>query len=242
MSKILEAVLSHKDFTYPGTIYFNNDVKAYSQKKIKTNLPFKKYKSEYDDRIHGELAIWKYLYEKETNYDWYLLHHYRRHLTAYYDHFCIPEPIQLNCSVLQQTAVCHSFKLVDIFKQILSPEDFNILATTNMMIPYNMMLITRELLKGWLDYVEYHVQLIMKLLNIYSYEECLSFVKNDASFTSNILPNGKIYKDKDCSPKYQVRLFGFIVERLNTLFWLKNMSVLKPYTCQVELLEQGQHI
>ena len=134
----LTAILAHKNFEYPNNIYFNfDDVKVYSEKKVKTNFPVtKKYKVEgYTDKLYGEYPLWQYLYDKEDKYEWYTLEHYRRHLVNMYHQLSIAHPIRFNCSLLQQTCVCHSFKMQELFKAILEPQDFNMLANINYLIP-----------------------------------------------------------------------------------------------------------
>ena len=238
--KHIHAVLAHKNFEFPKQYYFNYEpVYAFSQKDIKTNLTLKIYNSEYDDRLFGELGLWKYLYEHEQ-YDWYTLHHYRRYFEEYYEHVSLPMPIQFNCNLLQQLAVRHSPKICEWLQQVLDPNDFQFLATTNRLYTYNIMSIPRELLGTWLNFVEPIIKKLIEVIGITDYEKMTEFVTNDKSFTDNKL-NGQEITGKDCRPEYQCRIYAFILERLTTLFFAKLQGV-QVYHCEVHLLEQNQKI
>lgn len=238
--KHIHAVLAHKDFEFPKQYYFNYEpVYAFSQKDIKTNLTLKIYSSEYDDRLFGELGLWKYLFEHEQ-YDWYTLHHYRRYFEEYYEHVSLPMPIQFNCSLLQQLAVMHSPKICDWLRQVLDPADFQFLATTNRLYPYNIMSIPREVLSAWLKYVEPIIKKLVEIVGITDYEKMTEFVTNDKSFTDNKL-NGQVIEGKVCRPEYQCRIYAFILERLTTLFFAKVQGI-QTWHCEVHLLEPGQNI
>ena len=243
MSDTLHAILAHKPFTFPEQYKFDyDDVCVFSQKRIKTNLPFKKYKVEgVDDRIFGEFAIWKWLVENDKKHEWFVLHHYRRYLNTYYHHFCVAEPIHFNCSVLQQTAACHSVKLVQMLQSVMHPQDFALLNSLNYLLPYNMMSIHRDVLVEWVKFMDYYMTKLVQLIGISDYDTMVKTVASDTTFTSNVMPNGQVNESKNCDPKYQCRIFAFLSERLNTLFWLKNMH-LQPWYCTVDLLEQNQKI
>lgn len=241
----LYAVLAHKDFEYPNNIYFNfEDVKCYSQKKIKTNLPFKKYKTDgYDDKLFGELPLWIYLFEHETKYEWLTLNHYRRHMVEMYHNLSIAQPIYFQCSILQQTAWCHSPKVVELLNAVLSKEDFELLSRLNYLIPYNIMHVNRIVLGQWLAFVKPIIDKCVQLVGITDHKQMVEQMKNDNTFTGNVMPNGQVNESKNCDPNYQARLYAFILERLHTLFWTKALHGGTPlYYCEVELLETGQKI
>lgn len=242
----LTAILAHKHFEYPNNIYFNfDDVKVYSEKKVKTNFPVtKKYKVEgYTDKLYGEYPLWQYLYDKENKYEWYTLEHYRRHLVNMYHQLSVAQPIRFNCSLLQQTCACHSFKLTELFKAILEPQDFNILSSINYLIPYNIMHVHRSILEQWLQYVKPRIDKCTQVIGINDYDKMVEQMKVDNTFTSNILPNGQINEGKNCDAKYQARLYSFVLERLHTIFWAKMIAGGVPvYYCEAELLENGQRI
>ena len=122
----IHAVLAHKDFEMPNKYYFDfNKVICFSQQPIVTNLENVVYRTEgYDDRLVGEYAIWQYLLDNYKDVDWFSLHHYRRILDLYHEHFCVAKPVYFNCSLIQQTVSCHSVKLAQILEAILSKEDF----------------------------------------------------------------------------------------------------------------------
>lgn len=239
----LHAVLAHKDFELPNSYYFDfNKVICLSQNKIKTNLETVKYKLDgYDDRLVGEYAAWQYLLDNFKDVEWFTLHHYRRILNQYYHHISLAKPIYFNCSVMQQTASCHSIKLVKMLEQILQKEDFTYLCKTNILLPYNIMHIHREVLTEWCKFIKFYIDKIFDILGTRDYATLLEQIKNDESYTSNVLQNGQINEMKNCDPAYQVRIVAFLSERLNTLFWAKNMH-LQPYYCEVDLLETNQKI
>ena len=237
----LHCVLAHKDFEFPAKYVFNYEpVHAYAEHEIKTNLPLTIYKSEYDSRLFGELGIWKWLYENE-NADWYCLHHYRRFFEEYHEHVCLPNPIMLNCSLLQQLAICHSPKICEWLQQALDKNDFNYLNQTNKFYPYNIMQLPKELLAEWLKFVEPIISKLTEIIGITDYDKMIEFVKNDTSFTSNVLPNGQIIEAKNCEPTYQCRIYAFILERLTTLFFAKLQGV-QIWHCDIHLLEPAQKI
>lgn len=236
----LHAVLAHKDFEFPTHYYFNFEpVYAFSEKEIKTNLPLKIYKSEYDSRLFGELGIWKWLYENEKS-DWYCLHHYRRFFEEYHEHVCLPTPIMLNCSLLQQLAVCHSPKLCEWLQKVLDPNDFNFLNQSNKFYPYNVMQLPRELLAEWLKFIVPIINKLIEVIGITDYDKMIEFVKADASFTDNKI-NGQEITAKNCDPIYQSRIYAFILERLTTLFFAKLQGI-QIWHCDVHLLELNQKI
>lgn len=239
----IHAILAHKDFEMPNKYYFDfNKVICFSQQPIVTNLENVVYKTEcYDDRLVGEYAIWQYLLDNYKDVDWFSLHHYRRILNLYHEHFCVAKPIYFNCSLIQQTVSCHSVKLAQILEAILPKEDFEYLCRTNMLIPYNMMHIRRDVLTEWCKFIKFYIDKVFEILGTSDYDTLLEQMKKDETFTSNVLPNGQVNETKNCDPAYQVRIVAFLTERLNTLFWAKNMQ-LQPYYCEVDLLENNQKI
>lgn len=241
----LTAILAHKDFEYPNNIYHDfEDVKCYSQKKIKTTLPFKRYKTEgYDDKLFGELPLWLYLYDRETQYEWYTLEHYRRHLVRQYHSLSIAQPIYFQCNILQQTAWCHSVKVVDLLQAALPKEDFELLTQINYLMPYNIMHVHRNVLGQWIAFVKPIIDKCVQLVGIIDQKTMIEQMKIDKTFTGNVMPNGQVNEAKNCDPVYQSRLYAFILERLHTIFWTKALRGGTPmFYCEVELLEKNQKI
>jgi hypothetical protein len=238
MSDTLHCILTHKSFEYPRDICFDyDDVCCFAQKKIKTNLPFKKYKLEgYDDRLVGEYSLWQYILDNDKTHDWFVLHHYRRFLVNQYHTLCTAQPIVTNCSLLQQTIASHSVKLAQILKAILSPQDFNSLNSINVLTPYNMMSIHRSVLSEWCKFMKFYIDKIFDILGTRDYDTLLDQIKSDSTFTSNVMPNGQINESKNCDPAYQVRIVAFLSERLNTLWWLNR----EHYIGEVKLLENDK--
>ena len=68
----------------------------------------------------------------------------------------------------------------------------------------------------------------------HSYEGAIDFIRKNPSFTESSGP------DKDCRIEYQARIGGFIVERINTIFW--QLSQYPRELQQIKLAGQNQII
>lgn len=224
-------ILTHKDFTWPTT----TDMQiAIADHKVKTNIPLEIVNNEYDNRVYGELYAWVYIYSQMKNdTDLYALHHYRRQLTnVFANHINVAQAMRFANTIVQQTAYCHSPTVVNLLAKVLRPEDFAIL-NGNILYPYNMFIVNRPVLKMWLDFVLPCITAIQNEINAKTYEEVRNFVKADKTFTTKA-------ENKNSSLDYQSRIFAFILERLNTVFWCKARGPIFP--CNVKLLENSQTI
>lgn len=67
----------------------------------------------------------------------------------------------------------------------------------------------------------------------HSYEGAVEFIRKNPSFTTG-------GPDKDCRIEYQARIGGFIVERINTIFW--QFSQYPKQLQQIKLFGQNQAI
>ena len=67
----------------------------------------------------------------------------------------------------------------------------------------------------------------------HSYEGAIDFIRKNPSFTTG-------GKDKNCNVEYQARIGGFIVERINTIFW--QISQYPKQLQQIKLLEPNQRL
>ena len=228
---LINYVLTHKDFTWPVDTGLQI---ALADHEVKTNIPLEIVNNEFDNRVYGELYAWVYIYSQMKNdTDLYALNHYRRQLTnVYANKVNVVQAMRWNNSIAQQTAYFHSPTVVNLLAKVLKPEDFAVL-NGNIFYPYNMFVVNRPVLKMWLDFVLPCIYAIQKEINAKTYEEVRNFVKSDKSFAVKA-------EHKNSSLDYQSRLFAFILERLNTIFWCKARGPIFP--CSVKLLEENQTI
>lgn len=228
----LNIVLGHKDFTFPTSPTV--DYSCYTQRDLKCNLPTVKYDG-LDDRIYGEFGLWYYLVDKNivSCEDFVALSHYRRKFENYYHHTSVAKPFMFPGSVLQQCLYYHSVKYNDWFKEILTPQEYNLLANTHWFYPYNIFGVKGDILRQWIDFVGRKLDKLKEITGLKTFEDCCEFVKNDVTFTAP-QPN------KNIDVVYQARIYATVTERLNTLFWLLYPG--EMYHCEVKLLEEGQRI
>ena len=219
-------VLAHKDFE---SNEFDNDAIVISDHAIVTNMKSVIVQNEYDNTLFGERYAWKYIMNEIE--DFAVLHHYRRKLVNMFkNHINVAHAIVMNCSLLNQLANAHSPILCEVLQKILEPGDFALL-NNNIIYAYNLFCIDKPTLKLWLDFIEPKIKAAMEVMNVHNKQEAIEFVKSQPSFTYAV-------EGKDCRVEYQSRIFAFLLERLNTIFWMKARGPIYP--CDVKLLEENQ--
>ena len=225
----MEAILTHKNFLWNETL--PEDPIAFSQKPIITNVRLSLYRvGEFPDENYGELGIWYYLYSQFINEDRYTLHHYRRKFQPVKGLNCIP--IGKSFNLAQQLDLYHSPLINKWFKEIGYD-----LSTYNVFIPYNIFSVNRELLKEWLDFTTSKIIKIQDITGVRKPNEIKDLITTEKSFLDG-------FDKKIKTIEYQSRLYAFILERLNTIFWTqkKNENKIPIVMCPVKLLEENQKI
>lgn len=201
-------VLSHVDFTWPIDHLGDEDTIVLTEKDIKTNLKNIRKIMGINDPYYGELNAWKYIYDDIDDNDWAVLHHYRRKADQLYEnHYNIPQSMYFRTSVCEQTAYYHTSTMVSLLKEVLVQPDFAILER-NEFIPYNIFMTDKKMLADWLNFVKEKIEKMKKIIG------------NVDNF---------LFRDRDLwTPRpgkvtewdYQKRFFAFVLERLNTVWWM----------------------
>lgn len=205
-------VLSHVDFTWPIEHLDDENAIVLTEKDIKTNLKNVRKIVGINDPYYGELNAWKYIYNDIDNNEWAVLHHYRRKADQLFENnYNIPQLMFFRTSVCEQTAYCHTITMVDLLHQVLSPNDFSILEG-NKFVPYNIFLVDKPMLKSWLDYVDEKISSIKKIIG-----QIDKFLLNDKDLWVQ-------RPGKNMEYDYQKRFFGFVLERLNTVWWIAQIN------------------
>ena len=186
-----------------------------------------------NDPMKAELNAWKYILTQLKDGDWACLHHYRRQLMNPCYFLSTAKPIEMPSGVLSQLAYCHTIQWVDFMRYALTNEDFKILAEAKVFHPYNLFCAPKNVIERWTSDMEF---LYNKFIQ-FSGGDLYKFMHRDPDLL-------KFRPGKNCDPKYQIdRSFSFILERLNTLFWLKQQKAgNKVLPLKVRLIEQNQTI
>lgn len=182
--------------------------------------------------IRAELNSWKYILTQLKDGDWACLHHYRRQLLQPCYIVSTAAPIPMQQGVLNQLAYFHTIQWVDFMRYALTNEDFKILLEAKTFYPYNLFCADKATIQRWVADMEYLYKKFIQFCG----GDLYKFMHRDPDLL-------KFRPGKNCDPKYQARSFSFILERLNTLFWLKNIKAKKRIMpMKVRLIEEGQHI
>ena len=225
----MEAILTHKNFLWNETL--PEEPIAFSQKPIITNVRLSLYRvGEFPDENYGELGIWYYLYSQFINEDRYTLHHYRRKFESVKGYNCVPIAKKFNLA--QQLDTYHSPLITKWFKDIGYD-----LTQYNMFFPYNIFSVNRPILKEWLDFTTSNIIKLQDITGARTSEEIKDLITTEKSFLEG-------FDKKIKTVEYQSRLYAFILERLNTIFWLDKFTEKKiPLACcPVKLLKENQKI
>lgn len=183
----------------------------------------------------GEFAVLHWIVSNNmvSSSDWVTLNHYRRFLECYYHHVSLAKPLVFPGSILHQTCFYHSVKYDEYFRHILTQNEYKLLSNTHLFYPYNIFGVPGELLYQWVDFVGERLMKLKDLIHVETFEDACEFVKNDSTFTAP-------QEGKNTDIVYQARIYGFVTERLSTLFFLQYPGEI--YHCEVKLLESHQKI
>ena len=182
--------------------------------------------------MRAELDSWKWILTQLKDGDWACLHHYRRQLLqpCYVVSTAMPMPMQQG--VLNQLAYFHTIQWVDFMRYALTNEDFKILLEAKTFYPYNLFCADKVTIQRWVADMEFLYKKFIQFCG----GDPIKFMIRDPDIKAN-------RPGKNADPLYQVRSFSFILERLNTLFWLKNIKAgNKILPLKVRLIEEGQGI
>lgn len=186
-----------------------------------------------NDPMRAELNAWEYISAQLKNNEWACLHHYRRQLMKPCYVLSTAKPIPMPNGVLGQLAYCHTIQYVDFLRYALTNEDFKILLGAKTFFPYNLYCAPKNVIERWVSDMNFMYNKFIQFCGGYIEK----FLKRDPDLL-------KERPGKNCDPKYQIdRSFSFILERLNTLFWLKQQRAgNKVYPLEVRLIQEGQTI
>lgn len=190
-------------------------------------------------QVHGvnncmkaELSSWKWILGQLKDGDWACLHHYRRQLMQPCNVLSTAMPMPMQQGVLNQLAYFHTIQWVDFMRYALTNEDFKILLEAKTFYPYNLFCADKSTIQRWVSDMEYLYKKFIQFCG----GDPIKFMMRDPDLKAN-------RQGKNADPLYQVRSFSFILERLNTLFWLKNIKAKnKVMSLKVRLLEENQTI
>jgi hypothetical protein len=134
--------------------------------------------------------------------------------------------------VLGQLAYCHTIQYVDFLRYALTSEDFKILLEAKEFRPYNLFCAPKNVIARWVSDMDY------------LYKKFIQFCGGDIEkFLRRDIDLLRFRPGKNCSWDYQKRSFSFILERLNTLFWLKQQRAKnRVMPLAVRLIEENQTI
>lgn len=185
-----------------------------------------------NDPVRAELNAWTWILTQLKDGDWACLHHYRRQLMQPCYVVSTADPMPMQQGVLNQLAYFHTIQWVDYMRYALTNEDFKILLEAKEFRPYNLYCAPKNVIARWVSDMEYLYKKFIEFCG----GDLYKFLHRDPDLL-------KPRPGKNCDPKYQARSFSFILERLNTLFWLKNIKAGKRIMpMAVRLIEPNQTI
>lgn len=185
-----------------------------------------------NDPVRAELNSWKWILSQLKDNEWACLHHYRRQLMHPCYVLSTAQPIPMAYGLLNQLVHYHTIQYVDFLRYALTNEDFKILLEAKELFPYNLFCAPKNVIERWVSDMEY------------LYKKFIDFCGGDIErFLRRDMDLLKFRQGKNCSWDYQKRSFSFILERLNTLFWLKQRKAgNKILPLKVRLIEPDQTI
>ena len=227
------AILTHKpeNLSFAKKHYGDRDNRLYlSDTNVEGTINI--YQEGYDSRVFGEVPAWMWIAEHLRDEDWCSLNAYRRKLKLGIGTL-VAQPLQWNCSVLDQLANYHSPIYCDVLHTILPPNEFNLLQR-NVFFPYNIAQMSGQHIKHYVSFIKEREDAFFKCLGFQpTLDNCRKFVTSEPSILEQTIP------DKNVNVEYQSRIGAFIAERLNTIYW---QIVGNFVPMEVVLLEQNQII
>ena len=182
--------------------------------------------------IRAELNSWKWILTQLKDGDWACLHHYRRQLLQPCYVVSTAQPMPMQQGVMNQLAHYHTIQWVDFMRYALTNEDFKILLEAKSFFPYNLYCAPKNVIARWVSDMDYLYNKFIQFCG----GDIEKFLRRDPDLL-------RFRPGKNCSWDYQKRSFSFILERLNTLFWLKQQKTgNKVMQLNVRLIQEGQTI
>lgn len=247
-------ILTYKDFHQ----YVNNDcyqVVSCVDDKINTTLNViydtkqSNEKNNIDQSItewnafYSELTMTYWLWKNYTLKDYVGICHYRRYFSFMDDipnmdeifkdyDVILPTPFALGNTVYQQYASCHSIKDIDLMLDIIRLyfpqylDDANEVMRNNMLYPCNIFIMRKD---DFNDYCEFIFSVIDKYLkhkkynNVKDVEDELNKTWRD--YGKVFYPNNQLW--------YQLRIGGFLSERLLSIFVHNRFKKIKHFNVNV---------
>lgn len=159
---------------------------------------------------YSEGYVIRYIYE-HTHDEWVGVSQYRRYFKEYYpDKTILPVPLKFNMN--EQYRKCHNINDLLQCERIIDeyyPEFSMDYDSINILYHCNMFHMKREDFEEWYKFVFGVIDKFKEENKLYTDEDVQKYV------TSNL----DKYSDKRVS--YQSRLFGFLMERLSNIFFIK---------------------
>lgn len=209
----MQYVATHRDFTPPDFLKGDGWM-ILSSNPLKNEYPVsytlvKGNKWDYIEQAMNELYQWLFVYEK-TDSEWVSLHQYRRYIDYSPEEVILPQPYLM--SMHEQYRIAHNIndllRIEDIIDEYYPEYRMNF-SSINCLYPCNMFQGPRDLFNEWFEFVG-------GVLDIFSEKENFNDMDDIRWYVED---NMRYYSDKRLN--YQVRLHGFLAERIGTIFWLR---------------------
>lgn len=148
--------------------------------------------------------------EKNGKDEWIGLQQYRRYFVDIEEEKTIlPKPLQLNLQ--SQFAACHNIEDLFECEKIIDekfPQYSIDYSKINIIYPHNMFVMKKKDFKKYCRFIFGVINEFCKRKNLHTDDDVVNYVTNN------------INKYNDRRIDYQSRLFGFLMERLSTIFYL----------------------
>lgn len=231
MNNVKIYICCHKDYEPVGI-----DNPCYciiSDKDIKngSSLPFVKSDGFLENRIWSELShiyyVWKH---PELQADWVGFCHYRRYFEFMNDipeltKPIIPQPLNLSFNNFMSYFVNHNaydlMQVLTLMKKKESPyiREALMMCDSHTYYPFNMFVFPKDLFN---ELCEFMFDILLE------YDKFLKVDNSYDNMIAHVADYRELYVEKNSSPnneyKYQARLYGFLAERLFTVFIIKKLT------------------
>lgn len=190
--------------------------------------------TKWDSRLFGEFGVYEWAANNIRECDRACVHHYRRKLPFGISEIILPQPCKFNFSILDGLAYWHSPVLCDALHAVLSPQEFNLLQS-NELLCWNIFKAPQPVIKQWVEYCGSKLTLLLRYFGLEPTIE--SFEKFVQDKNSGLL---EPMAGKNTDLNYQRRFMGFLLERLSHCFWM-SVPYHREYK-QIKLLQKDQQI
>lgn len=233
-------IVTHKPFDIQIDPYVKEQYTVLSPKGVTvenwSNIIY--FESELDNRVWSEISAMDWIYRK-VNTDWVEINHYRRLLNSYYEHISVAQPFILNCSLADNYNICHNIQDLAIVSNIIKnkyPGCYDIWMQTIKscdFYPYNLVSFPINVFREYMSVMMTILYEYCKIVNCFSYDDFMKRVTTEKVYTEN-------NNARDTRPEYQVRIPGFLAERITT--WFIHLMICKGeyiYPCSVTRTENN---